>query len=364
MNPRTTHRPTQKPSPVQALLVGVATLATIAMTCPDASAQSTVQDTSVPPTDPWQTGRFAWTLGRPVLAPVDPPDDHRYSVKDPSIVYHDGRWHLFCTVRSEKRSHQIEYLSFADFSHADAAKRHVLNLTDGHYCAPQVFYFTPHKKWYLICQIIDQSRKPALQPAWCTNNRIDDPAGWSKPVLLYDRQPDNIRHWIDFWVICDATCAYLFFTSNDGRMWRAQTALADFPRGWSRPKLILRADIFEASHTYRLKGRGQYLTIVEAQAGGRRYYKAYLADTLDGEWKPLAATRDNPFAAPANVTQNPHWTDSFSHGELLRDGIDQTLTVDPHRLRFLFQGVRDADKAGKPYGQIPWRLGLIEQVSP
>lgn len=41
--------------------------------------------------------------------------------------------------------------------------------------------------------------------------------------------------------------------------------MADFPFGWSEPVLALQGDIFEASHTYRLKGCNQYLTIV---AGG------------------------------------------------------------------------------------------------
>jgi hypothetical protein len=53
------------------------------------------------------------------------------------------------------------------------------------------------------------------------------------------------------------------------------------------------------------------------------------------------------------------WTDSFSHGELLRAGHDELLEVDPARLRFLFQGVADADRQGKPYGDIPWKLGLL-----
>jgi len=144
-------------------------------------------------------------------------------------------------------------------------------------------------------------------------------------------------------------------------MWRAETKLADFPRGWSRPEVVLQDDIFEASHTYKLKDMDRYLTLVEAQAGGRRYYKAYVADALDGKWKPLAATREQPFASPVNVKEVAgHWTDSFSHGELIRIGYDQSLEVDPAHLRFLFQGVRDQNMAGKAYGQIPWRLGLLE----
>ena len=144
-------------------------------------------------------------------------------------------------------------------------------------------------------------------------------------------------------------------------MWRAETALADFPRGWSMPQVVLRDDIFEAGHTYRLKGQDRFLTVVEAEGGGRRYYKAYLADRLAGEWRPLAATRAKAFASAANVhADGTPWAESISHGELLRSGYDEHLEVDPARLRFLFQGVTDAQMRGKKYGEIPWRLGLLE----
>jgi endo-1,4-beta-xylanase len=51
-----------------------------------------------------------------------------------------------------------------------------------------------------------------------------------------------------------------------------------------------------------------------------------------------------------------------SHGELIRDGIDQTLTMDPRNLRFLFQGMLDKDKSGRGYGQFSWRIGLLTPV--
>ena len=146
-------------------------------------------------------------------------------------------------------------------------------------------------------------------------------------------------------------------------MWREETRLEDFPGGWSEAKLAIQGDIFEASHTYKLKGLDKYLTLVEAQGGrGWRYYKAYLADRLDGEWKPLAATKEQTFASMANTRPaGKRWTESISHGELLRAGVDQHLEVDPANLRFLFQGVNDEARAGKPYGQIPWRLGILER---
>ena len=66
---------------------------------------------------PLATGEFLWNSTQPVVSPAQR-GDHCYSVKDPSIVRYNGRWHLFCTIRSEKRSHQIEYLSFDDWPNA------------------------------------------------------------------------------------------------------------------------------------------------------------------------------------------------------------------------------------------------------
>jgi hypothetical protein len=312
-------------------------------------------------TFPIPHSEFSWTVGAPVVAPADRPTDPCYSIKDPTVVRYQDRWHLFCTIRSQKRSHQIEYLSFADWKDAAKAKRHILTITDGYFCAPQVFYFTPHKKWYLIYQASDPARKVALQPAWSTSGDIADPSSWTSPKFLFDKHPENVQMWIDFWVICDEQKAHLFFTSLDGKMWRSETPLHKFPAGWDQPRVVLNADIFEASHTYRLKGMDKYLTVVEAQNSGRRYYKAYLADRLDGEWQPLTATREKPFASPVNVKDTAaHWTDSFSHGEFLRAGYDERLEVDPQKLRFLFQGVTDEKMAGKVYGQIPWQLGILE----
>ena len=108
----------------------------------------------------------------------------------------------------------------------------------------------------------------------------------------------------------------------------------------------------------------KYLTIIEEN--GRRYYKAYLADRLDGAWTPVADTAERPFAGWKNIRPAPGvqpWTDNVSHGELLRDGYDETLTVDPGHLRLLFQGMWDKDKAGTGYGQFQWRLGILTPVA-
>ncbi len=307
------------------------------------------------------SGDFKWITTAPVVSPANRPADPCVSVKDPSVVRFNGRWHLFCTIRSKVRTHQIEYLSFADWKDANSAERHVLTCCDGYFCAPQVFRYSRNGKWYMVYQAPNET-KTEIQPVYSTTTKIEDPGSWSKPQPFYPTKPANVKAWIDFWVIADAAKAHLFFTSLDGRFWRAETKLSDFPFGWTEPKVVLQADIFEAAHVYRLKGLDEYLALIEAQAGGRRYYKAYIADALDGTWKGLADTREKPFASPLNVRQPAgHWTDSFSHGELLRDGCDEQYAVDPRRLQFLFQGVSDQRKEGKSYGEIPWRLGILEQ---
>ena len=63
------------------------------------------------------------------------------------------------------------------------------------------------------------------------------------------------------------------------------------------------------------------------------------------------------YGAPQLFCFSPH--KKWSHGELIRDGHDQTLTVDPAELKLLFQGMWDKDKAGNSYGQFPWRIGLL-----
>ena len=40
------------------------------------------------------------------------------------------------------------------------------------------------------------------------------------------------------------------------------------------------------------------------------------------------------------------------------------MEVDAGHLRLLFQGVSDEERKGKPYGQIPWRLGILDLEEP
>jgi len=314
------------------------------------------------------SGDFKWNTGEPVLMAPQAVEEDWVAIKDPSVVRYKDRWHVFTSAIRRKKPYATMYFSFDEWSRAGRAESRVLQChTGGRFGAPQVFYFAPQKQWYLICQATDPSWQPFYGAAYSTTPDIADPASWSqlKPLGAKRAQVADVpegKPGLDFWVICDEKKAHLFFTTLDGRMWREETRLEDFPGSWSEPRVALQGDIFEASHTYKLKGLDKYLTVVEAQGGyGWRYFKAYVADQLDGEWRPLAAGKEKAFASMQNVQQTGvQWTDSISHGELIRAGYDQRLEVDPEKLRFVFQGAADRDTTGKQYGEIPWRLGILE----
>jgi GH35 family endo-1,4-beta-xylanase len=309
------------------------------------------------------TGPFKWKSSGILMKPVSDDAHKLVSVKDPTVVYDGDRWHVYATTANDQGNWSMVYLSFKDWSEAADAKPYYLDANPnlrGYHCAPHVFYFRPHKKWYLVFQ--------SQQPQYSTTDDISKPETWSKPEDFFAGKPPGApRLWIDYWVICDDTHAYLFFTGDDGNFYRSRTKIEDFPKGMSNPEIAIRETretLFEGSMTYRIKGTGTYLTLIEA-LGPNRYYRAFTSDRLDGQWTPLpdADTYQKPFAGINNVTFEEGisaWTKDISHGELVRDGYDETMTLDPSNLQLLFQG-RDPT-IRTDYGLLPYRLGLLKLI--
>ncbi len=307
-----------------------------------------------------------WTAGPSVIVPVPDVTHEAVAVKDPSVVFHGGRWHVFSTVAFKGGGWSMEYRSFNDWPEAGNAKPFFLdanpNLT-GYHCAPQVFYFRPRKTWYLIFQ--------SQHPQYSTTHDVSDPMSWSKPRDFFERKPASLgkETWIDYWCIGDDEFMYLFFTGDNGKFYRSRTRLADFPGGLSEPEVILdlrKEDFFEAAHVYRLGDRGSWVTLVEAAGPDwKRYYRLFTAERLGGAWSDAGSTFDRPWAGITNVAFEAGvepWTVDISHGELLRKGHDERMIIDTHDLRFLFQG-RDPGSNGLPYGDLPYRLGLLRETS-
>ncbi len=261
------------------------------------------------------------------------------------------------------------YTSFSDFSEASSAPVYYMDQTPGfatYTAAPELFYFTPQDKWYLVFQ--------SGPPMYSTASDPGDPTGWTPPAPFFATTPATITNngggWLDFWVICDAASCYLFFSDNHGRWYRSKTSIEDFPSGFGEPEVVMQdanaGRMFEASNVYKMNGTNRYLALIESfdqTSDNHRYFRSWIADSLDGPWQPYQGSGSFPFAGPSNVTFDAAaWTSDISHGEMIRAGYDETLAIEPCNMRYLFQGADPTADTGGDYNKIPWRIGLLTQT--
>ncbi|MFI5797759.1 non-reducing end alpha-L-arabinofuranosidase family hydrolase [Streptomyces sp. NPDC051677] len=309
---------------------------------------------------------FSWSSSGALIAPKPDSTHNIAGIKDPTVVYYNGKYHVFASTASAA-GYNLVYLSFSDWSQAGSATHHYLDRTAigaGYRAAPQVFYNTQQRLWYLVYQTGNAS--------YSTNPDISNPNGWSAPRNFYPSMPDIIRqnigngYWVDMWVICDSANCYLFSSDDNGHLYRSQTTVGQFPNGFTNTVIAAqdsKYNLFEASNVYKVQGANQYLLIVEAiGSDGRRYFRSWTSGSLAGSWTPLAASESNPFAR-ANKVSFPSgaWTKDISHGEMIRAGYDQTLTIPNCRLQYLYQGLNP--NASGDYNSLPWRLGLLTQTN-
>ncbi|MEU5247670.1 non-reducing end alpha-L-arabinofuranosidase family hydrolase [Streptomyces asoensis] len=310
---------------------------------------------------------FRWSSSGALIAPKPDATHAIAGIKDPTVVYHNGKWHVFAST-AQSSGYNLVYLSFTDWSQAGSATHHYLDRTaigSGYRAAPQVFYNAPQRLWYLVYQTGNAS--------YSTNPDISNPNGWSAPRNFYSSMPDIIRqnigngYWVDMWVICDSANCYLFSSDDNGHLYRSQTTVGQFPNGFTNTVIALQDSknaLFEASNVYKVQDTNQYLLLVEAiGSDGRRYFRSWTSTSLGGGWTALAASEGNPFARANNVTfPSGAWTRDVSHGEMIRASNDQTLTISSCRMQYLYQGLNP--NAGGDYNSLPWRLALLTQTNP
>ncbi|MFD9357283.1 non-reducing end alpha-L-arabinofuranosidase family hydrolase [Streptomyces sp. NPDC060031] len=310
---------------------------------------------------------FEWSSSGVLAGPKSDATHNVVSVKDFSVIRYNDKWQVYATVASTSGGWGLVHYSFADWSQAASAPHTFLDTSamgPGYRAAPQVFYFAPQNLWYMVYQ--------TGPPTYSTSSDPSNPHSWSAPKTFIASEPAIVTQnkgnggWIDFWTICDTADCYLFFADDNGHIYRAQTTLANFPNGFGNTQLIMSDapnNLFEASNIYRVQGRNEYLMVVEAIGStGRRYFRSWTSTSLTGTWTPLAATEAGPFAGRNNVAFNgTPWTQDISHGEMVRAGNDQTLTINPCKLQYVYQGL--SPTASGDYSQLPYRMGLLTQTN-
>jgi endo-1,4-beta-xylanase len=306
---------------------------------------------------------FAWTSTGPIIVPTSDATHDLVAVKDPTVVRYKDRWHVFASSVARGGIYGMVYTSFTDWSDAPKAPLYYMDNTRGfktYVAAPQVFYLTPQKKWYLVYQ--------SGPPMFSTADDVGDPTKWTEPSSFFAKTPPDVEKnggWLDFWVICDAEHCHLFFSNDKGRWYKSKTTIDKFPYGMSEPVVVMQdaeaGRLFEACNVYKING-GKYLALIEAfdkTSNYQRYFRSWTADSLEGPWTVLHDDATSPFAGKANVTfDGAPWTDNISHGEMIRAGHDETMTIDGAGLRYLYQGFAPSANTSN-YNAIPWQLGLL-----
>lgn len=295
---------------------------------------------------------FKWSSTGPLASPKSPSGHNFVSLKDFTCVHWNNLFHVYATVYDQSVSGwNMVYFNFSDWSQAAAASQFYMQNSPTHGgVAPQLFYFTPKKKWVLVYQ---------WGASFSTSDDPGQPQNWSAPSSLLTGGPSG---GIDYSVICNSQNCYLIFAGDNGKLYQSKMPIGQFPSAFNGYTTILSDstnNLFESPRVYSIAGTNQYLLIVEAIGSGGRYFRSWSATDLEGPWTPLAATEQKPFAGKANVTfAGNAWTNDISHGDMVRYDPAETMPVDACNLQFVYQGF-DKTVQSSNYGLIPYRMALL-----